>query len=79
MQKPPNVVQDVYAELRAHIVKKYRLQKNAAEALGIEPTALSQMLNNKRPIAERLLKDAGIEVTTQKVYTRLERRKGDRK
>lgn len=70
------VIEDIYAELREHIRKKYGTSANAAAVLGINPSSLSLMLKGERTISEVLLADAGIEAITPPVqYVRIERRR----
>lgn len=50
---------DIVVELRAHIARKYKTQRKAAEAWNVSGAFVSLVLNEQKQPNETMLEDAG--------------------
>lgn len=51
---------DLLPELRAHVARKYRRQRFAAEAWGVSTAFVSAVLTGRKSPTQQILDDAGI-------------------
>lgn len=51
---------DLLPELRAHVARKYRRQRFAAEAWGVSQPFVSLVLSGRKAPTQQILDDAGI-------------------
>jgi hypothetical protein len=63
MKQPISII----PELRAHIARRYRTQKNAAIAWGVSSSFVSAVLCSKKKPTDAMLKDAGLIAVTHYV------------
>lgn len=65
---------DIQAELRAHIARKYKNQKTAAEAWGVKPPFVSAVLRGEKQPTSIMLDDAGFErIRPDAVYVKVKK------
>lgn len=69
-------VEDICAELRVHIARKYKTQKTAAQAWGVSDAFVSAVLGGQKKPSSVMLEDAGFERISEGVkYKRVKEKK----
>lgn len=70
------LIEDIRAELRAHIGRKYKKQAAAAQAWGVSSAFVSSVLSGRKEPNETMLDDAGFErLTTKPQYIKRQQKK----
>ena len=59
---------DITTELRVHIARKYKTQREAATAWGVSEAFVSSVLSGKNKPSEVMLEDAGFAMMKSQPY-----------